>query len=785
MPILDQPGSARRLGTAVLLSALVVMLVAGCGGGGADAPRAASLQHGPAASEPRRHANATSSAGSAPSASQIDTLFDWAEASYPQFFPGEATSLSAFGYRYRYYPGSLNHLGVADSDPAIFLLGPVSDGQILRYAPLVELACAYQPWTCPPAPPSQHWVADISGMPLRPAAGAEPEASAAMTLEGWIYLTEALPNTWLAGKAEPINGGAGGAILAWGLTLDASGRYPRAVAGPFTEVRSPSSIPLRTWTHVALVLDRGELRLHLNAEPVAQRSGVATPSLQPTLPFGIGAAFDAGGRAARGEPGLHARHWRLWRRALKTGEIAAVMPLAQPARTTGLAHAWPLDDAPGRQARASQGGLALQRLDHAGVQPLKVLEAGPYFEVQRIQLAPGTMPDPSDLVLIDLNHDGWLDVFVSQVEQPPTYPATVRPQLALRNRNGQFEEASAAILGALPMVGPRRLFVADFNKDGRDDLFIAESGTDIVPTPGEQSRLLLQSADGRLVDASASWLPQRNEYTHGLAVGDVNGDGWLDVFMGNYEPYPLHLMLHDGQGKLVDADDRLPAHVRGGVRTVNAASLCDLDGNRSLDLVIAAVYYAPNGPITNKPNEVFFNDGSGRLSADPQRVLPPKLFGIEGVTTDIACADLNGDGAQDLVLATDRGVQAAGLQLLLNDGSGKLRDASAQLNLRFPDTDLWVVAINVLDINGDGLPDLLLRTNSSSYNPRNFNRALLLNRGAGHFVDASEALMIQTGNGLAVGDIDRDGRLDLVTLEGPDRLRVWRGLRRLDLSLFD
>jgi hypothetical protein len=732
-------------------------------------------------------AQAASQAGTTSAPVDLERLFDWAQARYPEFFPGVALTQSGSGYRYRYYAASGNYAGVADADGvSVYVLGPMSQGEVSFVGKAPDFNCLVRPAGCTPAPPAQTFVADIGGVPLMATPAADFEPGGQFTLEGWIYLSERAGNAWLAGKGLPINGGAGGLRIVYGVGLDEAGERLRFFVGPLSELRAPTALPLRTWVHVAAVLGGGEARLLVNGEVVATRSGVTDIPPAPTLPLGLGAAYDAAGVASPRGVALHARQWRYWRTARSAAQIAAAMPDTLPALRTGLLAAWPLDDRSGAIARDVLGTRPFRRNEvHVGMMRRAVLEDGPHFEAQRVELAAGVLTDPSDLALIDFDSNGWTGLFVAQVAYPPTYPATERRQLALRNVSGRLVDATAAVLGNLQMVNPRRLFSGDFNGDGRRDLFIAETGTDTFPVPGGQSRLLVQSADGRLVDETASRLPRRDEYTHGLAVADVDGNGSLDVFMGNYQPFPSRLLRNDGAGVLSDTSGALPASLTGGMRTAGAAALCDLNGDRRPDLVIGADYYAFNGPGTNRPNELFINDRTGRFNADPSFTLPPKLFGIEGLTPEIACADLNGDGALDLVMSTDRLATEPGLQLLLNDGTGRMRDASAQLNVRYPSSDAWVREILVADINGDGLPDLLLRMNSRDFSPRNYARTILLNRGNAVFVDASEAFNVNAASGMVVGDIDRDGRPDIVTANGANNLIVWRQIKPLKLSLFD
>ncbi len=635
------------------------------------------------------------------------------------------------------------------------------------------------------APPLQSFVTDIVAAPLRPSSLSAFEAGPAFTLEGWIYLTRPYPRSWIMGKALPIDGGAGGARLNYSLQLDDAGTSVRFITDTYGLV-APGTLPLRTWTHVAVTLENGTARLLVNGVVVATRTSVPAIPAAPTLPFGVGAAFDAAGKPALGEPThLFARQFRFWSVARSPDQIAAAMGETIPSARAGLVAAWPLDESGGTTLRDLSGaGRHLTKSDFIGAMRRSVLEGGPFFSGSFIAVPRSLMPDPSSLEVIDFDGDGDLDLIVEQVHAP-VFPAIPRRVLAFRNNGGTFVEATDAVLGNVQMDNPYRSWVADFNRDGRPDLFIADTGADTVEAPGAQSRLFIQSADGRLVDESATRLPQRRSYTHDAAVADVDRDGDLDIYMVNYASaaHTPRLYLNNGSGFFSDATDRLPANVANGSTENGGGAFVDVNVDGWPDLVLGGNYYAPNGANSARPNLLLMNDRTGRFAPDPSFTLPPKLHGIEGVTPRIFTADFDGNGAPDLLLSTDRGAVDPGLQLLLNDGTGRLRDASAQLNLTFPQTDNWVPGMQIVDLNRDGRPDVVLRTNSDTFNHATYARSILLNKGGGVFVDASEALLANTGFGMRVGDFDRDGMLDLVLLY-QERIYVYRGTKLLDLALF-
>lgn len=88
-------------------------------------------------------------AGAGAQAIAHDALFDWAEQSYSSLFPGHAATQTYSPYVYRYYPTTGNHLGVADQ--GVYVMGPVSNGQLLRVGAVSDFACLVAPDTCPHA----------------------------------------------------------------------------------------------------------------------------------------------------------------------------------------------------------------------------------------------------------------------------------------------------------------------------------------------------------------------------------------------------------------------------------------------------------------------------------------------------------------------------------------------------------------------------------------------------------------------------------------------------------
>ena len=149
-----------------------------------------------------------------------------------------------------------------------------------------------------------------------------------------------------------------------------------------------------------------------------------------------------------------------------------------------------------------------------------------YFDLEPFAV-PSTVIDGR---FIDFDSDGDLDFVARQFN--PNFAAI--PVLAFRNDGqGHYTNATAQVIVGNPqnesedVSGP---FVADFNGDGRMDLFWPDGGEDQPPFAGGQSRILIQSADGHLVDETVARLPQIKALTHSVTLGDIDGDGDTDIF---------------------------------------------------------------------------------------------------------------------------------------------------------------------------------------------------------------------------------------------------------------
>jgi hypothetical protein len=296
----------------------------------------------------------------------------------------------------------------------------------------------------------------------------------------------------------------------------------------------------------------------------------------------------------------------------------------------------------------------------------------------------------TEVLPVDLNGDGLLDVVVAPLNASQgDLSVPVAPVFLINRGRGRFVDATQDLFGGpAPAVDwARELLTADFNRDGHADIFIADHGhaNDNNPNQvrtGGQDHLLLSTADGHLVDATAN-LPQQFSFTHSAAVADVN--------RFSVEPDALRGFITDIYGQ-----DHSYACV-----------FADVNGDGAPDLVVGG-----GEERGANASQVLLNDGHGRFTfftTLPPTIGPPN----NAFVIDMKAADVNGDSHVDLVFGetfNDPWYVGTNIQVLINDGTGRFSDETAA-RLQSPPAQArsWPQRVLLTDINDDGRPDLTIQ----------------------------------------------------------------------------
>ncbi|MFC7652255.1 FG-GAP repeat domain-containing protein [Pseudoduganella danionis] len=141
--------------------------------------------------------------------------------------------------------------------------------------------------------------------------------------------------------------------------------------------------------------------------------------------------------------------------------------------------------------------------------------------------------DIRSYTVADLNNDGFLDIFLH-----PSYfnygPALSGVAL-LNDHKGGFVNATAAIMPGVIFQQSNNVFLADFNHDGRTDMFVVDQGLEIgnpnTGFPGGQNHLYLQDGNGVFQDVTATLPGNAAAFNHVSSMADINGDGNLDIIV--------------------------------------------------------------------------------------------------------------------------------------------------------------------------------------------------------------------------------------------------------------
>jgi len=384
--------------------------------------------------------------------------------------------------------------------------------------------------------------------------------------------------------------------------------------------------------------------------------------------------------------------------------------------------------------------------------------------------------NPLSYATADFNGDGLEDLIFSGPRWPFTLDSPAQRFVILANDGaGRFVDATSEIIvGSPAAVHAREGVVADFNGDGWPDFFSANTGPDVAPFPGEPNTLLLSTRDGRLIDASDRLLPDRNDFSHGVAVGDIDNDGDIDIFVNNIccGVGGSYFLINDGEGNFTFRDDNI-ANLCLVIESSElcltedalflSAALADLNGDGWVDLI---------GGEFGTRSQLYLNDGSGVFNKQTPISLPEGLFGPETLTLDVLPLDLNGDGRLDLVMVqTELDYTGVAYQALINVGNGQFVDESvARFGVK-TDTGPSPFFLKPIDFNRDGHVDILvqfdhLQDRTSRDQGTDLDAVVLfLNDGTGHFQPLKNDIFLNVSLTFWPVDKKGDGILDFLFAE--------------------
>ena len=379
----------------------------------------------------------------------------------------------------------------------------------------------------------------------------------------------------------------------------------------------------------------------------------------------------------------------------------------------------------------------------------------------------------------DFDGDGARDVFLNMVAFPHTVS---RPPIApalLRNVGGQLRYWPEGWSGAAPeRLMSYKVKVGDFNRDGRDDVVTGSAGiitrnaNGTLSNQWEPIATAMSTPDGRLADGSprvqgqeAGGVAPGFEFAHDLAVGDVNGDGNLDMFQGR------NLFLGDGRGGFTNGNGLLPEAARSPLQPpAMSSAIADLDGDGLGDLVVA--FMDGNGPLSGW---IFLSDGRG-IAQGRQVALPAGRYGAGSTKhNSLAVADLDRDGRPDIVIGQTRAspyYQGRTLQVLMNRGGGTFVDESDRITGDDRDAMHGEGPVTLMDINADGFVDIV----DSAEGPGGLG--VFVNDGRGRFTRMPRATLPLVRNrnlaaysglppGHSFGDSeDANGKIYPIVLDG-------------------
>jgi len=390
------------------------------------------------------------------------------------------------------------------------------------------------------------------------------------------------------------------------------------------------------------------------------------------------------------------------------------------------------------------------------------------------------------VLLLDYDQDGWLDIYFTNAQSVAMTVLGQKAKGALyhNNHDGTFTDVTdkAGIAYPCSAMGGA---VGDYNNDGWPD---------IVLTCQEGLALLRNNGNGTFTDVTREARLTDPRWSTGAAFGDYDGDGFVDLMITRYVEFDPKTPPAFGEGPtchyrgipvqcgprgMKGLADSLYHNNGDGTFTEVSTTAGVQDSARYYGLGVVWSDFNDDGRsdlfVANDstPDYLYRNDSKGRFS-DVSFISGTAVNG-EGAETagmGIAVCDYNHTGRFSLVLTTFEDQAAT---LYNNDGGMNFTDVSFASGIATPTIKFLKWGVGCEDFDNDGWPDIFIvsghvypQVDALSAGAKYRERKIVLrNNGNGSFQDlslqAGTAIMDpEPSRGAAFGDIDNDGRIDVV-----------------------